>query len=382
MPGEIKRVCFPYEGTELGGSHVSSMGLIQNLDRDRFDPIVVLSSLDGAVYELFRDAGVSVTQSPVSAGLPRGAGFGFGHAVKILPTVVPLTRFLKQERADIVHSNDGRSHAMWAAPAKLSGAKLFWHHRSGPRVLGLRFAAPLLADQVASVSRFSSPKPGFYSAAKKNEVVYSPFDITISEDRSASRERIIEELGVDPQTTFIGYFGTFNHMKRPKGFVDAIAAIQVKSPETPVLGLMFGPTDDERIEGVRQHAADIGIADTLKFMGFRSPGARWMAGCDLLMVPAVGEPFGRTLVEAMLVGTPIVATDAGGNPEAVIHEETGLLTPPEDPQALASAALRIIQVPDLAEKIVHNAQTMALSRFGEQKHAQSIMALYDRMLAV
>ena len=382
MSGEIKRVCFPYEGTELGGSHVSSMGLIQNLDRGRFDPFVVLSSLSGAVYEMFRDAGVPVTQSPVSAGLPRGTGFSVGHAMKILPTVAPLTRFLKQQRADIVHSNDGRSHAMWAAPAKLSGAKLFWHHRSGPRVLGLRFVAPLVADQVASVSRFSSPKSGFYSAAKKNEVVYSPFDITISEDRSTSRQTIIEELGVDPETKLIGYFGTFTHMKRPKSFVDAIAAMAAECSETSVLGLMFGPMDDARIEGVHQHVADTGTIDKIKFMGFRSPGARWMAGCDLLMVPAVGEPFGRTLVEAMLVGTPIVATDAGGNPEAVIHEETGLLTPPEDPQALAMAALRIVQAPDLAEKIVHNAKAMALSRFGEHKHAQSIMALYDRMLAV
>lgn len=379
LKGEATRVCFPYEGTERGGSHVSSLGLIQHLDRNRFEPLVVLSALEGGVYELFQEAGVPVIKSPVAAGLPRGAGFSPTHIWKILPTVSPLTRFLKEQRIDIVHTNDGRSHAMWAAPAKLSGAKLFWHHRSGPGVLGLRYVAPLMADQVASVSRFSSPKPGFYSAANKNEVVYSPFDISIREDRDPARRAIIEELGVDPATILVGYFGTFNQMKRPRGFVDAIAAM---GGAHPVLGLMFGPDDDERIKAVKAHAIAIGVADKVKFMGYRSPGAQWMAGCDLLLVPAVGEPFGRTLVEAMLVETPIVATDAGGNPEAVVHEETGVLVPPDDPQALAQAALRVLFDPDLQGKIVHNAREMALSRFGEEKHAQSIMALYDRMLTV
>jgi len=381
LAGEVKKVCFPYEGEELGGSHISSMGLIRKLDPERYQPIVVLSSLEGAVYKMFQEAGIPVIKSPRSADLPQGKSFSPQHAVKILPTVAPITRFLKKKDVAIVHSNDGRSHAMWALPAKLSGAKLFWHHRSGPQVLGLRFVAPLIADQVASVSEFSSPKPGIYSAARKNQVIHSPFDISVAEDRNASRAILVDELEVDPDTKLVGYFGTFTSMKRPTGFVDAIAALAKADRDMPVLGLMFGPPEDPRIGIVKEHAEKTGVANSIKFMGFRSPGSRWLAGCDLLMIAAVEEPFGRTLVEAMLVGTPVVATDAGGNPEAIRHEETGLLAPPENPEALAFVARRVLQDADLREKIVQNARRDALNRFGEKRHAQTIMALYDKLLA-
>jgi glycosyltransferase involved in cell wall biosynthesis len=67
----------------------------------------------------------------------------------------------------------------------------------------------------------------------------------------------------------------------------------------------------------------------VKLMGYRSPGPFWIAACDQLVVPAVGEPFGRTLVEAMLVGTPVVAARSGGNMEA-LEGGMGLLVEPDD----------------------------------------------------
>ena len=65
---------------------------------------------------------------------------------------------------------------------------------------------------------------------------------------------------------------------------------------------------------VREYANTLGITENIRLMGFRSPGSQWLSACDLLMVTSIEEPFGRALVEAMLLETPIVATDSGGNP--------------------------------------------------------------------
>jgi glycosyltransferase involved in cell wall biosynthesis len=115
-------------------------------------------------------------------------------------------------------------------------------------------------------------------------------------------------------------------------------------------------------------------------MGFRTPGPQWLAACDVLLVPAVGEPFGRTLIEAMLVGTPVVATASGGNIEALRDGAIGILVPPENAGALADGLGLLLERPEWAAALAAAAQKDARSRFGEAMHAAQIMAIYDEML--
>jgi glycosyltransferase involved in cell wall biosynthesis len=100
----------------------------------------------------------------------------------------------------------------------------------------------------------------------------------------------------------------------------------------------------------------------------------------MLLVRAVGEPFGRTLIEAMLVGTPVVATASGGNVEALRGGRVGMLVRPEDPRALADAAAILIDWPARAEAIGAAARADARSRFGEARHADQVMEVYDEIL--
>ena len=85
-------------------------------------------------------------------------------------------------------------------------------------------------------------------------------------------------------------------------------------------------------------------------MGFRYPPEPWIAACDVLLVPAVEEPFGRSLIEAMLLGTPLIAADSGGNPEIIRHGETGYLVPPDDPDAFAERTLALLEDTDASAR--------------------------------
>jgi glycosyltransferase involved in cell wall biosynthesis len=113
-------------------------------------------------------------------------------------------------------------------------------------------------------------------------------------------------------------------------------------------------------------------------MGYRSPGADWIGGCDLLLVSAVDEPLGRTLVEAMLVGTPVIATRSGGNPEAVL-DGMGLLVPPDHAEAMAQAAVQLIGDAATCAEMVTRARTSALERFGAERHVAAISAIYREL---
>ncbi len=386
--GEVKHggggpitVCFPFVGDLVGGSHISACGLIRAIDRRRFQPLVLVQHPGGAIARLFEDAGITVEAAPQSAVLHHGNRISALGGLSLAGGAVPLARFLRRRGVAIVHSNDGRTHATWALATRLARAKLLWHHRGSPDAAGLRLAAPLLANRVVAVSHFASPRARRFSAAARTAVIHSPFDTSRSYDRDSARQAILEALSLSPDTRLIAFSGALIDRKRPLLFVEAIAALRRKCPDLDVRGLLFGEALDGMDAQVRAHAERYKVADAIHQMGFRSPGAFWLAGCEMLMVPAVDEPFGRTLIEAMLMGTPVVATASGGNIEAIRDGETGKLVPAEDAEALADGCASLLRAPQDAARIAETARAEALARFGESRHADAIMALYDDMLA-
>jgi glycosyltransferase involved in cell wall biosynthesis len=371
-------ICFPFSGENIGGSHVSVIGLLELLDKGRFRPIVVPEVPDGKMARFF--TGFEQLPDPVQAGrmFVPGEAFGIGKFLGTLFGILPRARFLRRHGIDIVHVNDGRTSANWAVAARLAGARLVWHHRGDPDALGLRLAAPLLADRVLTVSSFALPKPGLWSAARKAAVVHSPFDVELRADRKQARAILDEELGLSPDTIVLGFFGAFVPRKRPLMFVDAIRALRAKL-DRPVIGLLFGEARvPEMDKALRDHIAATGVSDCVRIMGYRSPGPQWIAACDQLLVPAIGEPFGRTLIEAMLVGTPVIATRSGGNVEA-LEGGFGVLVAPDDADAMAEGCARVVRNPALAAEMVAAADRDARNRFSTATHCALVSETYAKL---
>lgn len=379
--GRAATVCFPFVGDLVGGSHISVLGLIRRLDRSRFAPLVVLHRTDGPVADLLRREGVAFEAAPIAEHLGLAAPHNWSALAHLGRALPPLARFLRARGVAIVHTNDGRTHAVWGLAARLAGARLLWHHRSDPTSFGARHLAPWLAHRIVAVSRFAAPRSLTRSAARRCSVVHSPFDTGGEKpDRAACRARLVAELGCPPETRLLGYVGTLEARKRPLLFVEAVAALHRCAPDLPAAGLLFGSPLHGLDEATKDRAASLDVADRIHLMGFRYPGEPWLAALDLLLVTAVDEPFGRTLIEAMLLGTPIVAADSGGNPEAIRHGETGLLVRPDDPEAFAAASLALLEEPERTADMADAAGRDARVRFGIDRHSGAIMRVYDELL--
>lgn len=369
-------VCYPFAGDVMGGSHVSLRGLLDGLDRDEIRIIIVPEVPDGrltehyAAYEQIPDP--SPPDRPFEAGVP----FGVSEFFRTLPSVMKRARFLKEHGVDIVHTNDGRSHASWALPAKIAGAKLLWHHRGNPTARGLRFVAPLLADRIVTVSSFALPRTK-RGSARSARVVHSPFDVSITVDRVEARKRILSELDLAEDTVICGYFGTFIDRKKPLEFIETVELL-AELEDRPVVGLLFG----EAVEPELGRAVEERVKaseGTAILMGYRTPGHEWLGGCDLLLVPAIEEPLGRTLVEAMLVGTPVVATHSGGNPEA-LRGDCGIFVPPGDCLAMARTAHELLADDLRRSDITERARVSAKDRFSRERHVAAIEAIYHELV--
>ena len=370
-------ICLAMAGDRLGGSHISLKGLLDRLPEEQFRVIVILEVPDGRLAEYFSDFLQIEDPGRMANPFAVGRKFGLGSFLKTIPKVRHRANLLRELGADIVHTNDGRSHAGWALATKLAGAKMVWHHRGDPDARGTSLIAPILADQIVGVSEYSLP-PRRWGKLNDARVIHSPFDVDFRFEREEARSELVEELGCPEDTIICAYVGQFIRRKRPVGFIETIFEME-KLSDRPVKGVMFGEPKDPAVDAqMEQRLADYDGEPPVRMMGYRTPGQKWIAACDVLLVPALNEPLGRTLVEAMLAGTPVVAARSGGNPEA-LKPDCGIIVPPDDPRAMARATLELIGSPAECHEMTERAREMAERRFTSARHVQQVCEVYAEL---
>ncbi|MHC2302662.1 glycosyltransferase involved in cell wall biosynthesis [Rhizobium mongolense] len=377
-------VVYPFVGDKFGGSDISAIKLIEALQPSEVRPVVVVHRPNGDFVKYLDQRQIDHLTVEVSVLRPRYRGATRSAAAAgYLCTVARLIRFLRRHKADIVHTNDGSIHATWGLPTVLSGARLLWHHRGDPAGRGINLLAPVIASHIVTVSNYAKPTSPLLPISARTSVIHSPFDHPEPLlDREECRMDLVRELGLDEKTRLIGFFGTLIDRKRPIRFVEAIHAFCAQHPELTIAGLLFGSPQHcgERLDvEVTARAHELGIEKAIHLMGFRSPINRLMCAMDMLLVPAINEPFGRTLIEAMLVGTPVVATNHGGNPEAIVDGETGYLVEPEVPSAFVPPMVKLLKDPSEWQRVSANAQKSALAQYGIRPHTEKIMHIYREL---
>ncbi len=332
----VAKVCFPFVGDTIGGSHVSALLLIDALDRTRYQPVIVLHER-GALAELLDARSIAYEFLPVSAfaGASPKLSRIVGSALAAAPR---LRRFLRAHRVGIVHCNDLRTNLTWSLAARLAAARFVWHQRTRPfsRSPVWRLV-PWLADRVVFISQATRnalpPMPD-----RKASVIANPFDVEETPpDRRSARRSLIERLGIPEDAAVIGYVGRFVQQKRPDLFIDIAAAIAREAGRDCAF-VMLAPHEADEEARLVARANALGIAGKVHFAGFQMPIAPWLAAFDLLIAPAFGDGFGRAIVECMLVGTPAVASNTGGHPEIIEPGETGQIVDDESPAEYAAEA--------------------------------------------
>ena len=148
--------------------------------------------------------------------------------------------------------------------------------------------------------------------------------------------------------------------------VRALSRVREQEPRAVLVVLGEGP-ERERLAGEGVHLAgrvgDVGA---------------WLDRAELLVHPARWEGFGLALLEAMLAGKPVVATRVSSIPEIVVDGETGLLVPPDDPEALAAGILRVLSDPG---RLGEAGLARARSEFSVERMSRRTLAVYERALS-
>lgn len=381
-------ILFPFVGDDIiGGSHVSALTVAAHLNRKRFQPLVLLHGEVGRLGGYVRSHGLSycelphipITAPPYSRRKGNASIAGY-----MSHTLWALRRVVRRTGAAIVHTNDGRMHANWSLPARLAGAKHLWHHREDPNSRGANLLAPMLADRMLCVSHFSVPLKAARRLGDRVEVVRSPFVFAKkAPDQAVERAALLAEIKAPADTVIVGYVGSLIARKRPDVFVDVVRQVISEFPDREVRGVLFGEVDRPNSvidRAVRAKAQALGIEHRVHLMGHRAPLSGPMAALDVLAVTALNEPFGRTLIEAMDLGVPVVATCHGGNVEAISDGVTGFLVPPDDVAAFARRIRQLVQDVDCRRRITSAAREAVHAELSLEQSVTGVERAYDELL--
>ncbi len=211
------------------------------------------------------------------------------------------------------------------------------------------------------------------------EVVHLPVPRPESVERSPT---LRAELGADDRHVLAVLAG---RLQRWKGQDVAVRAMGAAAQRAPNLRLaivgdaLFGLEQTYRKE-LEQLATDIGVADRIRFVGFKENMTSVYASADIVLhTSRKPEPFGLVVAEGLVHGRAVVASNAGGVREQIEHYSTGLLVQPDDPVALADALVRVATDSQLLESLARAARTAPIPT--PQAAAARLEMLYERTLA-
>jgi glycosyltransferase involved in cell wall biosynthesis len=365
------RVAFPFVGDNIGGSHVSAALLMRQLPEQGFTPIAVVHGR-GALSDWLSARGLLVMCMDLPFLSP---GVGGLSAIVRLAAITPrLALFLRRNGIHLVHANDGRTTTTWIPACGFAGSKAIAHQRTRWSPSRLAHRTMRMANAIIAISNYvrdSMPA----DLKRRTAVIANPFDFDVP---LREEGRVALEPLTGPSTPVVAFVGTLQHQKRPDIFLRAAALINRKRPD--VRFLLIGRDGELRPE-MRRLCTELGMSDVVKFIGFRSDALQLLAGCDLLLAPAVDEGQGRAVIEAMICRVPVVAVDSGGHSDVITSGATGLLVRPDDAEGLAAAALRVLDQPENGRSLANAAFAWAKSAFSPVIHAQAVAAEYRRLLS-
>lgn len=155
--------------------------------------------------------------------------------------------------------------------------------------------------------------------------------------------------------------------------LQSLVSVGKTHPEARFIVVGEGPMQEQ----LHREAKSLGVWERVVFTGFRRDAKDIIAAGDIFVLPSLAEPFGLVLLEAMALRKPVIATRAGGPLEIVAEEETGLLVPPDDPNALARAIQQLLSHPTAAATMGQAGRTRFEHHFTARQMAQATRAVYE-----
>jgi glycosyltransferase involved in cell wall biosynthesis len=312
-------------------------------------------------------------------------GLGFESAARVA-ALARLALLLKRGRFDVAHTHLLHAGLFGRPLARAAGIPVVihtqhntvsWEARSRmiawANRLSLRAADRVVAvgHMVAEMTRVHANIP-----PARIETIWNGVD-TSRFRPGEGRTYLSRTFGIPVDAPVIGVVAGFREVKGHDVLLPAMVEVARVLPQSRLLLVGDGPLRS-RIEAL---VAAHGLGDRVIFTGQRLDVERIVPECDVIALPSREEGIPVSALEAMACAVPVVATRVGGTPEVIDQGRTGLLVPPGNPGALATALLGLLRNPEYAHRLGKEGREITLGRFSVEAMIAKTRALYERLLA-
>jgi len=374
------RVLYVHHTTMYGGAEGSLLCLLRHLPPDLVSPI--LACPPGGLLNQPGIAG-SAEVYPLEPWQPRFSLTPWsvkGQMCRLTAMAGAIAGLAKRTGAQLIHANSWPC-AMSAVSDRSHRLPVLWHVRDlqirSPVTWWLRSrcSAEIAISRV--VERFLLER-GF--SPDRVSVVYNGIDATelrLSREPAAVRD----ELGVSPSAPVVISIAQLVPWKRHELMLQAAREVL---DIVPAARFLFVGGDSVPGDGRQAHlqteARRLGIADAVLFVGYRTDPLDLLNASDVFWHAAEAEPLGRSVLEAMALGKPVVVPASAGPGELVTHGATGLLVAPGDAHELGEGVVRMLADTDFSSACARAARQRVVSEFSAEAMAEGTVAVYRRLL--
>ncbi|HEU4939336.1 MAG TPA: glycosyltransferase [Vicinamibacterales bacterium] len=291
-----------------------------------------------------------------------------------------LSRLLRQLKPDVIHAHDPHGVAMAALALSMSTQIV-----KPPLVASRRVDFHLRGN---SLSRWKYRQVDCFICASEairqilvGDGVPESRAVTVHEGIDIERVERAEpanlhgEFWLPHHAPIVGNVAALVPHKGQRHLIDAAKAVVLQMPDTRFIIAGEG----ELRPALERQIRDYHLEKHVLLAGFRPDVLSLHKAFDIFVMSSVTEGLGTSLLDAMAAGKPIVATRAGGIPEVVAHEETGVLVPPRDHDAMAEAIVRLLKDAMLRGQMGDAGRARARSLFSAERMVQNTLNVYQRV---
>jgi glycosyltransferase involved in cell wall biosynthesis len=294
-----------------------------------------------------------------------------GHPVR------ELARIIESEGAHILHTNNQVNRDLYAViAAKRAGVPCVAHLRSFFSLGFNKTKARFVNEHVARFVAYSPAVAEHWTAlgldSRKIEVLPNAIG-----EVPADPLDLHAEYGIPREKKLVGIVGKVIPVR---GHDFLFRALRVLGRHDVVL-LVVGGGEEREIRRAKSRTVELGIGERVLFTGHSARAKDVIAALDALVMPYGIEPFGRVLLEAWKLGTPVVMSALGGIRDLADHGENALLVSYGDEKALAEAMARILDDESLAERLSANGRKHVQKRFSVAAYANRMQEIYESVLS-
>lgn len=369
----------------LGGAERTLVDILKYLDKDKYVPHLATNKT-GELSSVVSLLGIPVLHLPFLRLKRSASPLYLASAVKnVLCVSLQLAEYIRKEHISLVHANNDASMLYAGMATMLTHTPCVWHCRDFSRIGCLHKLMCSWASRIVAVSKcvadyLRNSVPQLKSQNNKLVVITNGIDTK----SIVTRDNVFNlrsELGIQENEIIICTVGQLVPWKNHMLFLETaeLIAREIPSARFIIVGDDMFKEHPDYVNLLRVTAIRLGLEKKVIFTGYRQDALSIIAESQVLIHTATMEPFGRTIVEAMMLGKPIVAVNSCGPSEIIRSGIDGLLVEPNNPRLLANSVLRLVRDKNLSFCLGDSARKRATHLFDVRRMVEELESVYTKL---